>query len=646
MSAKKFHLSAALASLRPFSIALVAAALLCPASRPAAAEESGDYFAAALAAEGPIAFVDTEANLRDIAWSPDGEWISFGSIESGNEDIWIRRAAGGERIRVTFDEATDLYASWAPDGKSLLWASDRGDRTNLWTRNPFADEAPRQVTADADSLAAVGFAISSFSPDGTQIAFTSSKGGNNDIWVRDLRSGAIEQLTRNPHRDFIPHSWSPDGRQIAFTSDRATPGLGGGDIWIVEVYTGAERQLTSAEGWEWCPVWSPDGRFILYSHASPGTGGVQLYASAADGSRTQKVLGMPFFGAFVPSWVPGKPLLAFNGGHRRDGLFTLAAGAQTRAELPIGDEIVGMEPSPSGALLAVAAFEDSAVLLKEYRLGREPLQGRVVRRFAVQEWLGAQMRWHPDEQSLLLQLVKADQSHVLYRIGMQDGEVQELVAAGEISLNRRPWAPSGKRLAYVATHGEGDKDLFTLSLRNLKKRQITFGGVVQRGYDWSPDGRQLVYGGQEAGQAKADLYSVPASRGKAVRLLAWEKSSELSPQFSPGGKFISFVSDRSGTDDLWLLERATGAVRAVEGGNVGVFNRTLWDGDGAGITWSRGQGQVFRYDLATDKTTLIYRGKSWGTPVGWSPGGSLLLRANKEGGDLWLMRAPKLEPEI
>ena len=157
-----------------------------------------------------------------------------------------------------------------------------------------------------------------------------------------------------------------------------------------------------------------------------------------------------------------------------------------------------MWPSPSGALLAVAALEDSAVVLKEYRLGREPLQGRAVRRFAVQEWLGAQMRWHPDEQSLLLRLVKPDQSHVLARIGMQDGGVQELVAAGEISLNRRPWAPSGKRIAYVATHGEGDKDLFTLSLRNFKKRQITFGGVLPQGDAWSPAGRQLGNGGQES----------------------------------------------------------------------------------------------------------------------------------------------------
>ena len=645
MTSNTFFPAVGVVSLRPLAVVLLIAA--SPLSSPlrAAAEDPVDYFAKALGAEGPIRLVDTEASLRDIAWSPDGEWISFGSNDSGNEDIWIRRAAGGERIRVTFDEAADIYATWAPDGKSLLWASDRDGPTNLWAKAPFTDEEPRQVTADSDSLSAVGFQLSSFSPDGTRIAYVSTKGGDENIWVRDLRSGLTEQLTWNPHRDFVPSSWSPDGRRIAFSSDRATPGLAGADIWVVDVETKVEDMLTNAEGYEWNPIWSPNGRSIIYCYFNNATtGGTQLYASATNGDRTEKILGIPFFGATVPRWVPGKPLLSFNGGHTRPTLLTLQAGTQTHSKLPIEDDAVDMQHSPSGALLAVAALEDSTVVLKEYSLGLKLPQGKPVRSFTVPEWLGAQMRWHPDEQSLLLQLVKQDQSHVLNRIGMQDGGMQQLITEKEISLNKRPWAPSGKRIAYVATHGVGDRDLFTLSLRNLKKRQITFGGAITRGYDWSPVSRQLVYGGTEPGQTKADLYLVPASRGKAVRLLAWDRSSETDPIFSPDGKFISFRSDRNGTIDLWLLELATGESHAVKGG-FDSNSDPIWRKDSSGLTFGK-QGQVFGYDLATDKTTSIYKGKIWARPVGWGVSGSLLLDASRNGGDLWLMRAPKLDPEI
>ena len=110
------------------------------------------------------------------------------------------------------------------------------------------------------------------------------------------------------------------------------------------------------------------------------------------------------------------------------------------------------------------------------------------------------------------------------------------------------------------------------------EKQILFGnGAGHQMYNWlsttgllgSPDNRQLVYAGQALGQVKADLYSVPASRGKAKRLLAWENSTERDPQFSPNGEFVSFVSDRNGVNTLWLLELESGTVRAVKGGESG-----------------------------------------------------------------------------
>jgi len=585
---------------------------------------------------------EIDVNLRDVAWSPDGAWVTFGAIDSGNEDIWIRRAEGGARIQVTTDEAADIYATWAPDGKSVLWASDRGGHTNLWSKNPFTDEAPQQVTADTDSLAGIGYAISSFSPDGTRIAFTSTKSGNDDIWVRDLRSGVTEQLTSNPHRDVVPGSWSPDGRRIAFSSDRSNPGKAG-DIWIIDVDTKMEHRLTSADRWEWNPAWSPDGRFIMYCRGT--VSGVALYVTSADGSRTEKVLDLPFYGAFLPRWVPGKPLLSFGGGHFRDGLSLLNPTTNAHTEIPVSDEAVALQLSLSGNRIAAAMFEDSAVVLKEFMVEQAHMQGRVISSFALDQWIEAQMRWHPDEQSLLLKLKIADQRYALTRIDVQNGTVDELIVEKEIGLNRRPWAPSGKRIAYVATYGDQDRDLFTLSLRNLKRRQITFGGVMPEGYDWSPDNRQLVYAGQTPGQIKADLYSVPASRGKAKRLLAWENSTERDPQYSPNGTFVSFVSDRNGANALWLLELESGMVRAVKGGENG--SNYLWGRDGSDLTWSRGQGQIFRYELSKDETTKIYRGNTWHRPLGWHTDGRLLLKGGKSGGsNLWLMRAPKLDPHI
>ena len=627
--------------------AVLCGLLLASSDQSYATDDGEDYFAKAFETNEPITFVDTDANLRDIAWSPDGKWISFGSIESGNEDIWIRRVEGGKEVRITFDEATDVYGIWSPDGNNLLWASDRGGQTNLWSKNPFSNEAPKKITSDSDSLSSVGFAISSFSPDGNLIAFTSNKSGNDDIWIRNLRDGSTKQLTENTGRDFIPHSWSPDGLWIAFTSDRATPGMAGADIWVVNVDTKQEYQLTENVGWEWCPAWSPDGSFLLYSYSTPHTNDIHLYATARDGSKTWKILTTPFFGAVVPRWSPDGKLLSFNGGNNRAGLFNVKSATATETVIPIGDNVVDLRTSPSGELLATAVLEAMEVTLQEYNLIEMSMEPKIVSRFTAQEWVGAEMRWHPSEKSLLLRLVKPDKTHSLSLLKIEQGNLHELVAEREITLNERPWAPSGKRLAYIATDEKQLKDIFTLSLRNMKKRQVTFGGVMPRDFDWSPDEKKIIYSGYASGRVKTDLYSVPATRGKSVCLLDWENSNELNPQFSPDGAYIAFNSDRGGVDQLWLLELASGDVRVVDKGNVGVFSKPIWTNDSQGIFFTnQGQGHIYKYELNQEKSRLFYNGQTWGRPIDWNTTTGLILRGRKEGGDIWLMRAPTLEPQI
>ena len=51
------------------------------------------------AAPPPTQVTTNDANDRDAAWSPDGQWISFGSTRSGNEDIWKAPVGGGEATK-------------------------------------------------------------------------------------------------------------------------------------------------------------------------------------------------------------------------------------------------------------------------------------------------------------------------------------------------------------------------------------------------------------------------------------------------------------------------------------------------------------------------------------------------------------------
>jgi eukaryotic-like serine/threonine-protein kinase len=79
---------------------------------------------------------------------------------------------------------------------------------------------------------------------------------------------------------------SPDGKQIAFV--RADPQSGAGDIWLEDVSRGRLTRLTSHPGYEWIPIWSPDGSRVAFASNREGT--MDLYEKAVSGSEQERLL--------------------------------------------------------------------------------------------------------------------------------------------------------------------------------------------------------------------------------------------------------------------------------------------------------------------------------------------------------------------
>jgi len=99
---------------------------------------------------------DTTVNERDGNWSPDGQWIVFGSSASGDEDIYKMPAAGGEPQQLTSGPSEDFYPSWSPDGSRILFTSNRsGSSDNVWTMAADGSDL-RQVTRATDRVSCRG----------------------------------------------------------------------------------------------------------------------------------------------------------------------------------------------------------------------------------------------------------------------------------------------------------------------------------------------------------------------------------------------------------------------------------------------------------------------------------------------------------
>jgi Tol biopolymer transport system component len=176
------------------------------------------------------------------AWSPDGEWIAFDSNYTLPLDaIWIMRSDGSER-RVIGPPGARM-PEWGPDGSVIVHI--RGG-LHVATMTTQGNDI-HQLTASGED------AHPEYSPDGSRIAYKHlGPVGLPQVWVMNADGSEQRQLTTLGGGQ---PSWSPDGRRIVFSREdwtRDAPDLG--VLWVIDVETGVERQLTHQWA-EQCPTW-------------------------------------------------------------------------------------------------------------------------------------------------------------------------------------------------------------------------------------------------------------------------------------------------------------------------------------------------------------------------------------------------------
>lgn len=192
-------------------------------------------------------------------------WRHAGSNKSitGGE-IYVMNADGTGLKRLTFTDPAQQEVSPAisPDGKYVLFnTADTADVEN-WDLYLVETQgsAPRRLT----HTTACEY-WPSWSPDGTKIVFarTSSclSGGNSDVWMLDLKTGTERNLTSNPGRDDWGGVWSPDGRRIVFSSNKV--------LHMMESSGRGIRPVNSDGGSTpgWDPDWCPGG-YLVFTRAT------------------------------------------------------------------------------------------------------------------------------------------------------------------------------------------------------------------------------------------------------------------------------------------------------------------------------------------------------------------------------------------
>ncbi|HEY6321876.1 MAG TPA: PDZ domain-containing protein [Thermoanaerobaculia bacterium] len=419
---------------------------------------------------------------------------------------------------------------------------------------------------------------------GDQIAFVYA----GDIWLVDAAGGGARRLTTHPGLELFPR-FSPDGRWIAFTGEYG----GNRQVFVISVDGGAPRQLTFHNDIGDLPPrggydnqvlgWTPDGKDVVFRAnrvAWSERNGRPYLVAAAGGMERPMRIPESGNGSFSPDGTKFvyTPLQSeFRGWKRHRGgraqdiwIYDLAADT---AERILHDPATDNQPMWIGNKIYFSSDREHTLNLYSYDLATRQV---------------AKLTQH-DQYDVLWP--SAGTGRIVYENG------------GFIYL----FDPATGKSARVPIRIESDLPLTLPYWKNVRANIESA--------DVSPTGKRAVLA------ARGEILTVPAEKGEVLELAATPGVRAMNPVWSPDGRWIAYLSDRSGEYEIWVRDAGgAGAERRVTtDGDIWRFP-PVWSPDSLKLVFGDRKQHLRWVEVASGKVADVdHSSRGDITTYAWSP---------------------------
>jgi Tol biopolymer transport system component/DNA-binding winged helix-turn-helix (wHTH) protein len=402
-----------------------------------------------------------------------------------------------------------------------------------------------------------------------------------------LQPPKISSFT-SPTDDAGEPAFSADGNYIAFYRDGGKPGDSG--IFVQQIGSDQSRQLTRNEK-DCCAVWSPDGRSIAFSRSENRE--LTIYVVPAGGGSERR-LEVPGAAAKVGAldWSPDGKMIAFSG----------------------------------GASLSVLSLDNSAVR----RLTAPPP--------LTQDWGPSFSR--DGKQILFVRSSEMGFPEEIMTIAAAGGEAI-LITTESARLHGSPrWSADGRSVIFASDRG-GKSALWRVSAET-RAPAVQFNENGSRPAVSRMGGR-LAYERETRSLTiwEMDLPTERKAEPQILMPLTSQTDQGPGPQFSPDGKKLAYMSDRSGMMEIWVSDRD--GSNALQLSAVGDAGTPRWSPDSESIVFDanrRRGAMILVLSLRGGAPRILTQDEFENRCPSWSRDGKWIYFASSRAGSWQVWKIP------
>lgn len=548
-------------------ISLLVAALFCAV--PATAQEDATW-------------------LRYPALSPDGATVAF----AYRGDLYRVPATGGVATRLTTHVAHDYMPVWSRDGRWLAFASDRFGHFDVYLMPAAGGEARRLTVHSADEHPYA------FTADGAAVVFGAARqdaassrlfptGSQPELYSVPVAGGRPTQLLTTPAEEV---ALSGDGRLMVYEDRKGGENAWrkhhtssvARDLWVYDAGAGTHRKLTTFEGEDRDPVLA-DGDSTVY-YLSEASGTLNVHRIALSGGPSTQVTRFTGGGPvrFLTRSDSGTLAFAHDG-----GIYTMAPGGEPR-RVPVtiasdaADNGHRVETFSGGAREGVLAPNGKEVAFV-YRgdVFVTSVDGATTKQVTRTPEAETGVVFSPDSRTLLY-ASERDGKWGIYQARRTREEEPYFFASTVLAetpvivddhQNFQPrYSPDGREIAWIRDYSNlAVRTLADGQTRTLLTEREIFGTGPRQQFEWSPDGKWILFDLSVPGLAPGEVGLVKAAGGEPAINLTESGFNDGSATWILGGEAMLWRSNRDGLHSM-----------AMSGGDQSdayamFFTREAWD---------------------------------------------------------------------